>query len=285
MFDSVRFGYNITYLDGLKGFGMPSNTSILPATARQARIREVLSKRETVSIAELAGMFGVSEMTVRRDLGVLEHSGEVRRTHGGAMATERMVFAFDFRARHRANRRAKQAIARKAADLVEPGQTIVLDTGTTTLELAHLLKTRRDISVIPPSLAVASELQFSEGIRTVLLGGVVRRGSPDLTGAVTEGNLDMFAADIAFQGADAIDQHGKLYNADLQIAHVDKKMRQRAKRTYILCDSSKIGRTALACNGELREVDALITDDGIDPQHRHAFEEMGATLIVVRRGN
>ncbi len=228
-------------------------------------------------------MFRVSEMTLRRDLDTLAQMGEVRRTHGGAVATERMAFQFDFRGRRRANRDAKRAITRKAHELVQPGQAVILDTGTTTLELAHLLRDFRDLTVITPSLAVASELQFSDGIRTVLLGGIVRSGSPDLTGPLTEANLESFAADLAFQGADAIDPEGKLYNADLDIAHVDTKMRQRAEKTYILCDSSKIGKTALACNGNLQEVDALITDDGIDSELRKRFEEMGATLIVVRR--
>ena len=112
-----------------------------------------------------------------------------------------------------------------------------------------------------------------------------RRAGPahDLTGAVTETNLEMFAADIAFQGADRIDLAGRLYNADLQIAHVDEKMRQRARQTYILCDSSKIGRTALACNGTLSDVDALITDDGIQRTQRRKLKAIGATVIVVRR--
>jgi len=131
---------------------------------------------------------------------------------------------------------------------------------------------------------VASELHFAEGIETVLLGGVIRRGSPDLTGAVTEYNLDMFAADLAFQGADGIGVDGALYNADLRIAKVDQKMRQRADRTYILADSSKIGKTALARNGSLQQVDGLITDDGIDPQQRRTFQQMGANVIVVELG-
>jgi len=261
---------------------MPSEPkTILPHT-RRAKIRQLLNDRGSAGIVELARMFGVSEMTVRRDLAALAEDGQIMRTHGGAVATEKMVFEFDFGARRAANRPAKRAIARKAMEFVKPGQIIILDTGTTTLELAHLLRQHEDITVLTPSLAVASELQFSEGIHTVLLGGLVRKGSPDLTGAVTEGNLDLFAADIAFQGADGIDLSGRLYNADLQIAHVDRKMRERAAHTYILCDSSKIGKNALACNGTLKEVDALITDDGIRPSDRKKLQRTGATVIVAR---
>ena len=187
----------------------------LSVAQRQAAIGEILQSRQEVSILELAEMFGVSQMTVRRDLDKLEQAGRVRRTHGGAMPAERMVFEFDFVNRRQANRRAKRAIAREALNRVQPGHRIILDTGTTTLELAHLLREHDDLTVITPSLAVASQLQFSEGIQLVLLGGIVRKGSPDLTGPVAEAVLDMFAVDVAFQGADGIDLDGAVYTNDM----------------------------------------------------------------------
>ena len=129
-----------------------------PAAERRARIQKLLAEQQVVSIPELAGLFGVSEMTIRRDLDHLERNGVVRRTHGGALAAERMVFEFDFQARRRANRRAKQAIARRARKLIQPGQRLIIDTGTTSLELAILLRNAEDLTVITPSLAVASQL-------------------------------------------------------------------------------------------------------------------------------
>lgn len=257
----------------------------LSVPARIARIRQLLRRHQTVSIGDLASTFDVSEMTIRRDLDKLEQSGQVRRTHGGATVAERMVFEFDFVARRMANRHMKQAIAREALKLVRPGHRIVLDTGTTTLELAHLLKDMNGLTVITPSLAVASELQFSEGIQTVLLGGLIRRGSPDLTGTVTETVLEMFSADIAFQGSDGIGLDGALYTADMRISRVDQKIRERADRTYILADSSKIGRTALIRHGFIQEADGLITDDGISPGHRRKLERLGANVVVVNAGS
>ncbi len=264
---------------------MAKRSETVPAKVRQARIRELLKDNHTVSIKELAKEFAVSEMTVRRDLEVLERAGEVRRTHGGAMPADRMVFQFDFTARRQAHKPAKIAIARRALEVIKPHKRIIIDTGTTTLELAYLLKEEHDITVLTPSLAVASVLQFSPGVQTVLLGGVVRRGSPDLTGVVTETVLDMFAADIAFQGADGIGIDGRLYNADTRIAKVDRKIRERAERTYILSDSSKIGKTALITHGYINEVEALITDWKIDPAHKKSFEEKGATVIAAGQEN
>jgi len=250
------------------------------ASVRLTRIRTMLKKDQQVSIPDLAERFGVSEMTIRRDLDKLARNGQVRRTHGGAMPAERMVFEFDFASRRQAHRRQKQAIAREALKLIQPAQKLILDTGTTTLELAYALKDFQDITVITPSLAVASVLQFSPQIQTVLLGGIIRQGSPDLTGVVTEKNLEMFSVDIAFQGADGIGLDGTLYNADLRIVAVDQKIRQKARQTYVLADSSKIGKTALAANGFIYEVDALITDSKIHAQHRRSYEKMGATIIV-----
>ena len=254
----------------------------MTATQRLKRIGDMLQAGEEVTIPELAVRFGVSEMTIRRDLDKLADSGMVRRTHGGAVSTEKMAFEFDFAARRQSHHAAKLAIAAAAAEFVQAGQRIILDTGTTTLELAHLLKDRTDLTVITPSLAVASELQFSDGIQTILLGGAVRKGRPDLTGIVAEAVLDMFSADIAFQGADGIGDDGALYTADMQVAAVDKKIRSRAKKTYVLADSSKIGETALTRHGFLHEVAGLITDSGISSKDKKRFEKLGATVMVVK---
>jgi len=252
------------------------------STQRENQIRQLLHQQHDISVGKLADMLGVSQMTIRRDLDRLEYSGQVRRTHGGAVLADRMVFEFNFVNRRLANQTAKRAIAAEAVKFVKPGNRLILDNGTTTLELAHLLKDFNELTVLTPSLAVASELQFSEGIETVLLGGVIRRGSPDLTGLVTETILDMFAVDIAFQGADAIGSDGGLYTADMRISRVDQKIRKRASRTYILADSSKFGRTALARHGFVNEVDAIITDEGISEEYKSAFKKMGAEVIIVK---
>jgi DeoR/GlpR family transcriptional regulator of sugar metabolism len=253
----------------------------LPSAARQAKIRDRFADKPGVSIAELAREFGVSEMTIRRDLAALAEKSQIQRTHGGAMLTERMILEFDYRERRETNRAAKRAIATEARKQVRSGQRIILDTGTTTLELASLLNDGTDLTVITPSLAVASELQHAPGVTVVLLGGAVRRGSPDLTGAVTEHSLELFAADLVFQGADAIGQDGSIYNSDLQLAKVDKLMRGVATRCCVLADHSKIGRTALARNGSLADVDVFITDKAAPADTLRRFAKLGPEVIAV----
>jgi DeoR/GlpR family transcriptional regulator of sugar metabolism len=253
----------------------------LPSAARQAQIREQFAARPGVSVSELAREFGVCVMTIRRDLTALEGKSHIQRTHGGAVLTERMMLEFDYRDRRGYQRAAKQAIAREARKLVQPGQRLILDTGTTTLELAALLKDGKDLTVITPSLAVASELQHAPGVEVILLGGVIRRGSPDLTGPATEHCLELFAADFAFQGADGIGTDGAIYNSDLRLARVDKIMRRVAAKSCVLADSKKIGLTALARNGTLADVAIFITDTAAPAAALRRFAKLGTQIITV----
>lgn len=254
----------------------------LPSAARQAKIREQFVARPGVSISRLARSFGVSAMTIRRDLAALEGKAQIQRTHGGAVLTERMILEFDYREQRELNRAAKRAIAAKAREQVRPGQRLILDTGTTTLELAALLKDGTDLTIVTPSLAVASELQHAPGVEVILLGGVLRRGSPDLTGPVTEHCLELFAADIAFQGADAIGADGSIYNSDLRLARVDKLMRRVAERSCVLADHTKIGGTALARSGSLADVDMFITDTGAPANVLERFSKLGTKVIAAK---
>jgi DeoR/GlpR family transcriptional regulator of sugar metabolism len=252
----------------------------LPSAARQAVIRDRFAQQPGVSISELAREFGVSEMTIRRDLDVLEQNSQIQRTHGGAVLTERMMFEFDYRERRERNRPEKCAIAAEARKLVQPGQRLILDNGTTTLELAALLKDGERLTVITPSLAVASELQHAGGVQVILLGGILREGSPDLTGPVTEHCLEMFSADLAFQGADAIGEDGAIYNSDLRLARVDRAMRRIAARTCILADHTKLGRSELGRSGTLADVETFITDKAARADLVRRYARMGPTVIT-----
>ena len=252
----------------------------LPAAARRNVIREQLTLSSSISISEISARLGVSEMTIRRDLAILEQRSDVRRTHGGAVVADRMAFEFNYLVRQREHLVEKRAIAAAARRLVEPGQRVILDTGTTTLQLATLLKDCRGLTVITPSLAVASELQFSEGIDVVLLGGILHRGSPDLTGPVTEHCLELFSADWVFQGVEALGRDGSTYNVDLQLAQVDRIMRKKAARSCLLADSSKVGQTALVKNGTLNDFDIFITDSGVARDYLRLARKMAREVIL-----
>ncbi len=243
--------------------GSSKSLKKLPPAARLRALRGRLAADSSVTVSGMAADLGVSEMTIRRDMEKLAGTTDLRRTHGGAVVAERMVFEFNYLERQRGGLARKKAIAAEARKLVSPGDRVILDTGTTTLELARLLKDSEGVTVITPSLAVASELQFCGSVSVVLLGGVLHRGSPDLTGPVTEHCLELFAADWVFQGAEGIGKDGSVYNIDLQLARVDRLMRSKSARSCLLADSSKVGITALVRTARLADFDVFITDAGV----------------------
>jgi DeoR/GlpR family transcriptional regulator of sugar metabolism len=255
----------------------------MTAHARQTRIAELLAARGECSVEFLAARLGVSGMTVRRDLQAMADAGKVIRTHGGATLGERVTFEFQFLARTRENRAAKEAIAAAAAALVKDGQSVMLDSGTTTLALAHRLTGRKGLTVITTSLPIASKLQFCEQVQVLLLGGLVQRGAPDLAGALTESNLESLHADIAFIGADGIDAKGNVYNNSLAVGRMLGKMAASADRVYAVADSSKIGRTALRRFGNVAEWNGLITDSGLSKTLSAALKRTGVRIITSRK--
>jgi DeoR family transcriptional regulator of aga operon len=242
---------------------MARMTDKLTQMQRLEAIRQELLRADEVSIDELAGRFHVSGMTVRRDLELLESRGDVIRTHGGAALAKRLTFEFSFREKQNRNNRQKACIARLAAGHIEDGQVVILDTGTTTLEIARQLMGRRSVTVITTSLAIVSALQFAAGVRTVLLGGFLRGGSPDLHGPLTEQNVDMFRADVAFMGADAIDLDGSTYADDLQVVNLDRKMAANAARVIVVADSSKFGRNGMCRIFSPGDYDSIFSDSGL----------------------
>lgn len=249
---------------------------------RQEQIAALLETQEHCGVAELARRLGVSDMTIRRDLRALASHGRAIRTHGGAAATPRVSFEFEFLRRGKTQESAKRAIAAAAAQFVRDGERVLLDSGTTTLALAQLLKSKRDLTVITTSLPIASTLQFCAGVRVLLLGGVLRADSPDLIGALTEANLEQLRADVAVIGADAIDERGTIYHQSPEIARLVGKMAASAARVYVAADSSKIGRTALARSGSLRKWNGLITDSGIASTTSAALKRAGVRVIKAR---
>jgi DeoR/GlpR family transcriptional regulator of sugar metabolism len=242
--------------------------------------REVL-RAEEVSIDDLARRFGVSGMTIRRDLERLESHGDVIRTHGGAAPAKRLTFEFSFRQKQNRNSRHKLCIARWAAGHIQDGQVVILDTGTTTLEIARQLTGRRNVTVITTSLAIVSALQFAAGVRTVLLGGLLRGGSPDLHGPLTEQNIEMFRADLAFMGADAVDLDGSTYADDLQVVNLDRKMAASAARVIVVADSSKFGNHGMCRVFGPGDYDSIISDTGLGKDASRRLAKKGIQVEIV----
>lgn len=250
-------------------------------TTRRDRITEMLGLDGEISVEELVEQFGVSDMTIRRDLNALAQAGRIVRTHGGAAPVGRVSFEFDFLRRKRTHDPAKRAIASAAANLVDDDSTIMLDSGTTTLRLAETLRCKTRLTIITTSLPIASSLQYNGSIDVLLLGGYLQSNSPDLTGPLTETNLEGLRADIAFVGADGIDSGGNVFNASLAVGRMLEKMVAAAEKVYVVADSSKIGKSAMVRFGNITKWAGLITDSGIDRKAAAALRRAGVKLIKV----
>ncbi len=228
---------------------------------RRKTLMAMLAGRENISTAAVADELGVHPMTIRRDLAALQASGVVIRGHGSALASQRITFEFDFDERHRRNLQAKQAIGREAATRIQAGQTVFLDTGTTTLEVANALaKTNISCTIITTSLVIASRLWAHGSVELLLLGGRVRPRSPDLAGPLTEVALDNVSADLALLGSDGFDVHRGSFAADLDSARIASRMMRNSRRMIVVADGSKIGRPARARYASMDDIDEIITD-------------------------
>ena len=242
---------------------MVRNKNKINQIQRLESIRNELLKADEVFVEKLAAKFGVSSMTVRRDLEMLESNGEVIRTHGGAALAKRLTFEFAFRDKQSKNQQKKNLIAKCASEYVEDGQIIMLDTGTTTLQIARQLSDKKDVTIITTSLAIISQLQFASNLELVLLGGFLRRGSPDMHGPLTEQNIEQFSADLAFMGADAVDNKGNTYTDDLRVVNIDRKIALSAQKVIVVADSSKFGKKAMCKVLKAVDYDLIITDSAV----------------------
>ena len=248
---------------------------------RQEKILEHLRLDSFVSVSALAEELGCSMMTVRRDLKTLEARGLLDRSHGGASATDRIRLEFAMAERSAAMAEEKDAIGRAAAELVEPGQQIVICTGTTLLAMAHHLVNHEGITVITTSLAIVAALLPAPRVECMLLGGLVRDTSPDLYGPLLEDNLERIHPDWAFIGCDGLSVEGGLTANDPRIARPPAIMIRNSKRTVLLTDSSKAAGDSLISYAELKDIDILITDSAMPHGILNAAREQGVETIVV----
>lgn len=238
---------------------MKTSSGNQQAHERHARILALAAKGGTVSVEALARQFKVSTMTVRRDLAQLARTGRMARTHGGAVLSRAGVVEFSFQEKETAHAEAKRAIAREVVRRIRPGMTVALDTGTTTLEVARLLANVGELTVLTTSLVIASVLHAESEVQVVLLGGAVRKGSPDLSGPLAEENLGHFRVDLAVIGADAVSPEGT-FTADLTIAPITRAIAKSAGTSILVADSSKFAVTAFYQCLPLSAFETIVTD-------------------------
>jgi DeoR/GlpR family transcriptional regulator of sugar metabolism len=248
---------------------------------RRAAIMSDLADSGEVAIADLARGFGVSEMTIRRDLELLELEGLARRVRGGAISTVSRSHEPPFAMRQSRAAEAKRGIGRAAAAMLEDGDTAIIDVGTTTLELARNLHRHRRLTVVTSSIPITAELGNTTEIRVIVTGGMLRHGELSLVGPMAEETLKELNCDVAFIGVAGVDATKGLTEYNLDDARMKRAAIGAARRCVVLADRTKLGQVALAMVAPMTSVDTLVTDAPPDHPTVLAAIEMGIDVVHV----
>ena len=244
---------------------------------REAYILDVLTRDGTLSVAHLARDLGVSEVTIRAQLRELETRGLLSRTHGGAQSTS----VQNVLERQREHEEEKERIARAAAALVEDGDRVMIEAGTTTSRIVRHLAARRGVQIVTNSTLVFSYARLNPALNIILTGGVFRKETESLVGPVTLKAISEFNVRLAFVGTDGFSVERGLTTQLVEGSEVVKAMRSRAKETWLVADSSKYGESGFVNVLALSEVDGIITDSGIEKNALAAMQENALNVRVV----
>lgn len=248
------------------------------AEERRARLLEFVRLRRFVALPELAEQLRVSESTIRRDLEHLEREGSTRRIHGGVLYAGSSPKMPHFDARQSAKWAQKRAIAEKAVELIEDGDTILLDGGSTTYEVARLL-VGRPVHVVTIALPVANLFASDSGSDLVLIGGNICPRTGVAQGPYADKMLGMVRVRKAVLGAAGINDEG-FFNNNLLLVETERAMMQTADEVVLVADSSKFGRQSLTHLCALGDVDYLVVDGGISEAWRRKVTAAGVRLLV-----
>jgi DeoR/GlpR family transcriptional regulator of sugar metabolism len=250
------------------------------AVDRRHRILERVAEEQTIHIAELSSELGVSEMTIRRDIGRLERDGFLRRTYGGATAHLTRSMELLFNARALANAPMKRLIGMRAAETLEAASTIFIGIGSTAEQFAMFLPANHDRTVITGSLPVASLLGTRRG-RVVALGGSVLNDDLACVGPVAAATVRRYHADVAVLGAAGVSAANGVTELVDAAADIQRLMIEQSARLIIVADGSKIGATSMAAVAPASAIHTLVTDSGAPVTELRALEAQGIEVVVV----
>jgi DeoR family transcriptional regulator of aga operon len=248
---------------------------------RRAKIMEMLDTQGHVGVAELSRMFRVSEVTIRNDLGQLEEKGILIRARGGAIKNQRVSIDYHLSEKSKRHLAEKQAIGKKTVELISDDDTIILDSGTTTLEVAKNLGGFNNLTIITNALNVSSQLVNFPQIKVIMLGGMLRPSSLSMLGPIAEANIRNYFCDKLIMGVDSIDSRYGISTPTIEEAHLNRLMIEIAKEVIVVTDSSKFLKKSFAFIAPIADVDVVVTDANIPDEERKNLENLGIKTIVV----
>lgn len=250
---------------------------------RRKKILELLDTEGEVFVEHLSSHFDVSEVTIRKDLESLEKNNLLLRARGGAIRLKSGV-GVDYRIseKHRLNYQEKALIGKFAASMVQNGDTIILDSGTTTLEMAKQLPPDIEATVITNALNIATTLSSHIHVNVIVPGGSLRKNSISLVGPLAEKTLRSFHVDKAFLGIDGIDTRSGFYTPNMEEAYLNRIMIEIAEASILLSDSSKFVRKSLNLVCGIGDIDALVTDEGLSANDKKLLEDAGVKVYIAK---
>ena len=249
--------------------------------ARRKKILNLLAENGQVFVHELSAEFDVSEVTIRNDLDQLEAKNLLIRARGGAMKHEQNV-GIDYRIseKNKLNLAEKVKIGKEAAKLINEHETIILDSGTTTLEIAKNLAEFQSLNVITNAINIVNQLITNQGINIIVPGGSLRKKSHSLVGPIAEKNLKTLSVDKVFIGVDGLDPSQGAFTPNIEEASLNQIMIDISKEIILVADSSKFKRRSLALICPINKIDVVITDSGISKEDLKRLQDSGIKVIV-----
>jgi len=248
---------------------------------RRARIAAMVRQRGSVRVQELSERFQVSAVTIRTDLVQLEKDGVLIRDRGGAVACGQGSALVAFDQRTALHLEAKQRIGQAAAALVQPGDTILMDAGTTVVEMSWHLLQISPLTVVTNALNVALELRAAPAARVLMLGGTINYATFGTLGPLLDQNLSDLAVQKLFLAAESVDVGAGVTDSTPEIAHAKRALARAARQVILLADSSKWGKVGFIKVLPLEQIQTVVTDSGLPESTRAALEQAGLELIVV----
>lgn len=256
--------------------------SRLLAEQRRRKIADLLEQKGQVTVRDLVEKFGISAVTARGDLDALASNGSAVRSHGGAVRQLEANQDYPLRLKETLHRGEKMKIGRAAAELVQPHEVVILDSGTTTAEVARQIKARKiqPVTIITNALNIASELIDAAGISVIVIGGLLRPVSCSFVGPQAETMLKEFHADRLFLAVDGFDLDIGASTPDVFEALLNGVMMQVSKEVNIVADSSKLGRRSVSRIGPLEKIHRLITDSRAPEDFTSALRKKGVEVLI-----
>ena len=248
---------------------------------RRRAIVELVQEDGRVLVRDLGKRFRTSLITIRKDLEFLHHQGQLERTHGGALPVKTgALMDSSLQEKQQLHRQEKTRIAAAAAHMIGKGQVIILDSGTTTTAIARSCRHLKNLTIITNAMNIAAELADSP-VEVLLTGGVLRKNSFSLVGPLAEESLRKLSADLLFLAVDGFDVTYGLTTPNLLEARVNRAMAESARRTVVVCDSSKFGRRSLSLILPTSAVHETITDKNILKRDLKALRQANVEVTLV----